>query len=56
MVILCFCLLVPQSKQLLAEEAMEMAASISNVSKQLEGKDIKKIIFVQDKILNIVAK
>lgn len=38
------------------EEAMQMAASISNVSKQLEGKDIKKIIFVQDKILNIVAK
>lgn len=37
------------------EEAMTMAISISSVSKQIEGKDIKKVIFVQDKILNIVA-
>ena len=38
------------------EEAMDMAMHIGSVSKQLEGKNVKKVIFVQDKILNIVAK
>lgn len=38
------------------EEAMAMAREVATVSKQIEGKDIKKVIFVQDKILNIVAK
>ena len=40
----------------LQEEAMDMAMHIGSVSKQLEGKNVKKVIFVQDKILNIVAK
>eukprot|EP00889_Picochlorum_renovo_P008805 jgi/Picre1/35835/NNA_003295.t1 len=38
------------------DDAMELATTIANVSKQLDGKEIKKIIFIQDKILNIVAK
>lgn len=36
--------------------AMEEAKKQSRVSAQLEGKDIKKIIFVPGRILNIVAK
>jgi leucyl-tRNA synthetase len=38
------------------DDAMAMATSIATVSKQLDGKEVKKVIFVQDKILNIVAK
>ena len=37
-------------------EAMELAKAVASVGKQLDGKDVTKIIFVQDKILNIVAK
>lgn len=38
------------------EVAMELALSQSRVESQLEGKDIKKIIYVPGRILNIVAK
>ena len=38
------------------DDAMQLAHQLSTVAKQLEGKEVKKIIFVQDKILNIVAK
>mmetsp|Transcript_35968 Transcript_35968/g.83953 ORF Transcript_35968/g.83953 Transcript_35968/m.83953 type:complete len:829 (-) Transcript_35968:203-2689(-) len=36
--------------------AMEEAQKLERVANQLEGKDIKKIIYVQGRILNIVAK
>lgn len=36
--------------------AMESAKSLESVVKQIDGKDIKKIIFVPGKILNIIAK
>jgi leucyl-tRNA synthetase len=36
--------------------AMEMAKQLSTVAKQLDGKEVKKVIFVPGKILNIVAK
>lgn len=36
--------------------AVEAGKSVPNVSKQLDGKDIKKIIFVPGKILNFIAK
>jgi leucyl-tRNA synthetase len=37
------------------DEAMALAGAVASVAKQLDGKDIKKVIFVQDKILNIVV-
>ena len=37
------------------DEAMELAKAVASVSKQLDGKEIKKVIFVQDKILNVVV-
>jgi leucyl-tRNA synthetase len=36
--------------------AMEMAQALETVQRQLDGKDVKKIIFVPGKILNIIAK
>jgi leucyl-tRNA synthetase len=36
--------------------AMEMAQGLETVQRQLDGKDVKKIIFVPGKILNIIAK
>ena len=38
------------------ELAMEEAMKQSRVAAQLDGKDVKKIIFVPGRILNIVAK
>ena len=38
-----------------AEKSEKMALEIENVKKQLEGKEIKKIIVVPNKIVNIVA-
>lgn len=38
------------------EEALEAAKELKSVQAQLEGKSIKKIIFVPGKILNIIAK
>jgi len=38
------------------EDAMEEAMKQAKVSAQLDGKDIKKVIFVPGRILNIVAK
>jgi len=38
------------------ETAMAAAREVDRVNAQLEGKDIKKIIYVQGRILNIVAK
>jgi len=38
------------------ENAMDLANKIEKVSMQLDGKDIKKIIYVPGRILNIVAK
>ena len=34
----------------------DMALSLENVQRQLEGKEIKKIIVVKGKVVNIVAK
>ena len=36
--------------------AMEEAMKQSRIATQLDGKDVKKIIFVPGRILNIVAK
>jgi leucyl-tRNA synthetase len=36
--------------------AVQAGRLVPNVSKQLEGKEIKKIIFVPGKILNFIAK
>ena len=36
--------------------AMEAAAGLPAVAKQLEGKAVAKVIFVPGKILNIIAK
>ena len=38
------------------DEAMELATQQERVANQLEGKEIKKIIYVPGRILNIVAK
>lgn len=38
------------------EIAVEAAKALGNVAKQLEGKEVKKVIFVADKILNLVVK
>ena len=38
------------------ETAMSAANEVSRVTAQLEGKDIKKIIYVPGRILNIIAK
>jgi leucyl-tRNA synthetase len=37
------------------DEVKELALALDNISKWVEGKDIKKVIYVQDKILNIVV-
>lgn len=36
--------------------ALELAQALPTVQKQLEGKGVKKVIFVPGKILNIIAK
>jgi len=38
------------------ETAMSAAKDVDRVQSQLDGKDIKKIIFVPGRILNIIAK
>ncbi len=38
------------------EEALAAAQALSTVAKQMEGKELKKVIFVADKILNLVVK
>jgi len=38
------------------ETALSVALDVDRVQKQLEGKDIKKIIYVPGRILNIIAK
>jgi leucyl-tRNA synthetase len=38
------------------ETALSAAMDVGPVQKQLEGKDIKKIIYVPGRILNIIAK
>jgi len=38
------------------DQAMAAAKEVDKVTSQLEGKDIKKIIYVPGRILNIVAK
>ncbi|KAL4547867.1 hypothetical protein Ndes2526B_g07087 [Nannochloris sp. 'desiccata'] len=38
------------------EAALEVAQGLTTVAKQLEGKEVKKVIFVADKILNLVVK
>ncbi len=37
------------------DAAVEAAQSIPSVAKQLDGKAIKKVIFVENKILNIIV-
>lgn len=36
--------------------AMQLAKGLESVQKQTDGKDVKKVIFVPGKILNIIAK
>ena len=38
------------------EEAMKEALEIASVNKAIDGKPIRKVIYVKGKILNIVAK
>ena len=38
------------------EQAIEAALTVANVEKQVEGKDIFKVIFVPEKILNLIVK
>ncbi len=42
-------------KGITQEAAMEAAKQLPNVVKQTEGKEVKKVVFVQDKILNIIV-
>jgi len=37
------------------DEAMAIATQVENIQKRIEDKNIKKIIFVQDKIINIIV-
>lgn len=37
-------------------DALAAARALPSVAKQLEGKEVKKVIFVAGKILNIIAK
>lgn len=37
------------------EGAVEAARAIAAVAKQLEGKEVKKVIFVPGKILNLIV-
>ncbi|KAJ1457938.1 hypothetical protein M885DRAFT_562417 [Pelagophyceae sp. CCMP2097] len=46
---------VEMDKDAPQEAALALAYADGNVSKQLEGKDVKKIIYVPNKILNIVV-
>ena len=48
--------LIEVSKETNQDQAMEMAKAIDAVNNAMEGKDIKKIIYVPGKILNIIAK
>jgi leucyl-tRNA synthetase len=36
-------------------EVIELAYTIENIAKYIEGNTIRKIIWVQDKILNIIV-
>jgi len=47
---------VEVSKGCSQEEALEAATALPTVAKQLDGKEVKKVIFVVDKILNLVVK
>ena len=38
------------------EQAMEAAFSVPNVEKQVQGKEVFKVIFVPQKILNVIVK
>jgi len=38
------------------DTAMAAARAVDKVQAQIDGKDIKKIIYVQGRILNIIAK
>ena len=38
------------------DEAMETAMAVESVKKFVDGKDIKKVIYVPGKIVNIIAK
>jgi leucyl-tRNA synthetase len=38
------------------EEAMQAALSNANVEKQVAGKEVFKVIFVPQKILNVIVK
>jgi leucyl-tRNA synthetase len=38
------------------EEAMQAALSNANVEKQVAGKEVSKVIFVPQKILNVIVK
>jgi leucyl-tRNA synthetase len=43
------------SKDADQDEAMAEAMQVQSVFNQLDGKDVKKIIFVQGRILNIIV-
>jgi leucyl-tRNA synthetase len=38
------------------DQVMEIARAQENIVKWIEGKEVKKVIWVQDKILNIIVE
>ena len=43
------------SKGLTEEEAKGKALSLDNVKKYIDGKPVKKVIYIQDKLINLVV-
>ncbi len=46
---------VEVDKEISQDGALEAARSVPSISKQLEGKEVMKIIFVPGKIINIIV-
>ncbi len=46
---------VEVAKDISQDAALEVARSVPSVGKQLDGKEIKKVIFVPGKIINIIV-
>lgn len=42
------------NKGITQEEALKAAQSLEKVSKAMNGKEIRKVIFVKDKIINLI--
>ena len=44
------------AKDIAQDAALEQARALESVARHIEGKEIKKIIFVPGKIMNLIAK